>query len=282
MSRAAIGRTVVRIYPNDIREASGEELLGTLLDASDGSRGGYVRQLVSLVRSGLSARARSELSQPLLRIAASTLCWVAVMSVMFGLVQTVGIGLRWGGSPGSGTQTLLHSYIIPALILVLFTLRRNRTTGILGLAWIAIFLHQASLLPLGGFFEIIPLQAAGFALLAIKPREPLPAGRFLWPAPAVVWLIYQVTLLGQLSGVGKVTPVLAALVFLPWAPSLALGTAITWALTAIYYLNLYQSVPFFAPHLLVEAIEFLAGVPLALTVVWITRRAAIRAEVRNR
>jgi hypothetical protein len=103
------------------------------------------------------------------------------------------------------------------------------------------------MLPLGGFFESIPLQAFGFALLAIKPRKPLPAGRFLWPAPAIVWLLYQVTLLGQQSGVGKTTPFLAALLLLPWAPSLALGTAITWALTAIYYLNLYQIVPT-APH----------------------------------
>lgn len=281
MSRAAIGRTVVRIYPNDIRESTGDELLGTLLDAGDESLVHYVRQLVSLVRSGLLARARSELSQPLPRVAATTLCWVAVLSVMFELVQTVGIGLRWGGSPGSGTETLLFSYIIPALILVLFTLRRNRTTGILGLAWLAIFLHQHSMLPLSGFVQFIPLQAAGFALLVLKPREPLLAGRFLWPVPAIVWMLYQVTLLGQLSGVGQVTPVLAALVLLPWAPSLALGTAITWALTAIYYFSLYQAVPTF-PHVLVEAIELMACVPLALTVAWTTRRAARRAELRNR
>jgi hypothetical protein len=56
--REAIGRTVVRLYPKNIRENAGEELVGTLLDAGDASRGAYVRQLVSLVRSGLSARAR--------------------------------------------------------------------------------------------------------------------------------------------------------------------------------------------------------------------------------
>ena len=161
MSREAIGRTVVRLYPKDIRESAGEELVGTLLDAGDASRSAYVRQLVSLVRSGLLARARSELGQPLGRIAASTLCWVAVMSAMSELVGVIGIGLRWGDTPGSSTETLLYSYIIPALIIVLFTLRRNRTTGILGLAWLAIFLHQHSMLPLGGFFESIPLKQSG-------------------------------------------------------------------------------------------------------------------------
>lgn len=145
----------------------------------------------------------------------------------------------------------------------------------------AIFLCQHSRLAALGFFETIPLQAAGFALLAIKPLKPLPAGRFLWPAPAIVWLLYQLTLLGQLSGVGKTTPVLAAILVLPWAPSLALGTAITWALTALYYLNLYQIAPR-DPHFLLEAIELLICVPLALIVTTIARTAATRAEPRNR
>jgi hypothetical protein len=197
MSREMIGRTVVRLYPKDIRESAGGELVGTLLDAGDASRCAYLRQLGSLVRSGLSARARAELSRPLGRIAASTLCWVAVLSAMSQLVTVIGIRLRWGDTPGSSTETLVYSYIIPALILVLFTLGRNRVTGILGLAWLAIFLHQHSMLSLGGFFATIPLQAAGFALLAVKPRKPLPAGRSLWPVLAVVWLLYQVTLLGQ-------------------------------------------------------------------------------------
>jgi hypothetical protein len=73
VSKAAIGRAVVRLYPENIRQATGEELVGTLLDAGDASLGAYARELISLARSGLSARARAELSQPLLRIAASTL-----------------------------------------------------------------------------------------------------------------------------------------------------------------------------------------------------------------
>ena len=281
MTREAIGRTVVRLYPTDIRESAGKELVGTLLDAGDASRTAYVRQLISLVRSGLAARARSELRKPLGRIAASTLCWVAVMNVMYESVEGIGITLRWGGTWGGSTETLLYSYILPALILVLFTLRRNRITGILGLAWLAIFLHRHSMLPLSVFFETVPVQAAGFALLAVKAREPLPAGRFLWPAPAIVWLLYQVTLLGQLSGVGRTTPFLAALALLPWAPSLALGTAITWALTAIDYLNIYQSVPS-TPHFLVEALELLAGVPLAVIIASMGRRSATRAEFPTR
>ena len=279
--REAIGRAVVRLYPKETRESAGEELVGTLLDAGDASRGAYVRQLVSLARSGLLGRARSELTQPLGQIAASTLCWVAVMSAMRQLVGVIGTRLRFDGTSGSSTEMLLYSYIFPALILVLFTLRRNRTTGILGLAWLAILLHQRSMLPLSDFLDTVPLQTAGFALLAVKSGKPLPAGRLLWLAPAIVWLLYLVTLLGQQSGVGTTTPVLAALLLLPWAPSLALGTAITWGLTAIDFFRLYAIVPS-APHLLVDAIELLAGVPLALLVAAVARTAATRAELRNR
>ena len=220
-------------------------------------------------------------TQPLGQIAASTLCWVAVMSAMRQLVGVIGTRLRFDGTSGSSTEMLLYSYIFPALILVLFTLRRNRTTGILGLAWLAILLHQRSMLPLSDFLDTVPLQTAGFALLAVKSGKPLPAGRLLWLAPAIVWLLYLVTLLGQQSGVGTTTPVLAALLLLPWAPSLALGTAITWGLTAIDFFRLYAIVPS-APHLLVDAIELLAGVPLALLVAAVARTAATRAELRNR
>jgi hypothetical protein len=281
MSRDAIGRIVVRIYPEDIRQSAGQELVGTLLDAGDASRRAYAGQLISLARSGVAARARSELKQPLGQIAASTLCWVAVTSAMWELVSVVGIGLRWGGGPGSGTETDLYCYVIPALILVLFTLGRSRITGILGVAWLAIFLHQHAMLPLSGFFALVPLQAAGFALLMIKPRKALPAGRFLWLVPAIVFLLYQVTLLGQLSGVGRTTPFLVAVLLLPWAPSLALGTAIAWGLIAIFYLSMYQTLPT-DPHLLVEAIELLAGVPLALIGTAMSRTAATRAELRDR
>jgi hypothetical protein len=280
MSRETLGRMVTRLYPVDIRERSGDEMVGTLLDAGDASRLAHARQLGSLLRSGLSARARSELSRPLARIAASALGWVAVMSAMSVLVATVGVRLRWDDSPGSSADTLLYCYILPALILTSFTLRHSRITGVLGLVWLGVFLRQHPTLPFGIFYEAVPLQAAGFALLLLKPRTTLNAGRLLWVLPALVWLAYQVTLLGQLSGVGRITPVLAALVLLPWAPSLTLGIAVSWALTAIYYLNVAQIVPS-DPHLVVVAIEFLVGVPLSLIAAYFTRRAAAREAPRT-
>ena len=197
--------------------------------------------------------------QPLGRIAASTLCWVSVMSAMSQLVGEIGIRLRWGYTLEASTETLLHSYILPALILVLFTTaaEQNHRDSRPGLARdLPPPTPDAAAQRLLG--DHPAAASSRFALLAIRPRTPVPAGRLLWPVPAIVWLLYQVTLLGQLSGVGKTTPFLAGLLLLPWAPPLALGTAITWALTAIYYLDLYQSVPT-APHIPVEAIELLVA-----------------------
>ncbi|HEX3802736.1 MAG TPA: hypothetical protein VHV75_07865 [Solirubrobacteraceae bacterium] len=273
MNREAIGRLVVRLYPQEVQETTGRELVGTLLDAGDMSAAAYLLELASLVRSGLWARAKVELTRPLGQIVASALCWLAVMDAMSVLVSVVGIRLYWGDTPGSSPETVAYAYILPALILVVSTLRRCRITGILGLAWVAIFLYQHQKMSTGVFLEAVPLQTAGFALLVARPDKPLPAGRFLWPAPALVWLVYQVTLLGQQSGVGKITPVLAALVLLPWAPALALGTALDWGLTAIYYLNLHH-IAQSDPHFVVEAVEFGVGIPVAMLVVSLARRAA--------
>jgi hypothetical protein len=271
MNREAIGRSVVRLYPENIRQNTGGELVGTLLDAGDVSASAYLRQLISLVRSGLWARAKVELARPLGQTVLTAVCWVAVLDAMNGLVTTVGVGLRWGGSAGSSPDSIAYGYVLPVLILVLFTLRKNRIVGVLGLVWLAIYVDQHQQMATVTFLKMMPVQAAGFVLLIARPDKPLPAGRFLWPIPALVLLIYQVTLLGQLSGVGQVTPVLATLVLLPWAPALALGMALDGGLSAIYYLNLHHIVGN-DPHLLVEAAEFAAGIPIVILALTIARR----------
>jgi hypothetical protein len=48
------------------------------------------------------------------------------MSAMSELVTTIGIRLRWGDTPGPGTERLLYSYIIPALIL--HAVAKNRSS----------------------------------------------------------------------------------------------------------------------------------------------------------
>lgn len=281
MSRAALGRAVVRLYPAAVRDSRGSELVGTLLDAGDASWPAYLVQLLSLVRSGLLARARAELTRPLTQLVASTLGWVAVMSVVLHLEGTATIVLRWGGSPGSGTETALYSYILPTVILVLFTLGRRRITGLIGLAWIAIFLHQRTTLPITGLIAHVPLQAAGFAMLAARPSAAQKTGRLLWLAPAFVFVVYQATLYDQLSGVGRAIPFLASLMLLPWAPAMVLATAMTWGLVGVASLGLYLTQVGYS-DLLLQAAGLMATVPLAVAGIAAARAACARSGLRNR
>jgi hypothetical protein len=87
MTRQLIGRTLVRLYPVDVQQARGNELVGTLLDAGEASTVSFVSNAVSVAVSGLMARAREELRRPVWQIAAGALCWAAVLIAMWDVVQ---------------------------------------------------------------------------------------------------------------------------------------------------------------------------------------------------
>ncbi len=135
MSRQLIGRTLVRLYPAEVRRARGNELVGTLLDAGDVSTLAFLANAASLARSGLWARAREELGRPVGQLLVGAFCWAAVLMAMSDVVEGVGTGLFWGGSIfsfGNDPETVIDMYVLPVLILALFTTGRNRTTGLLG------------------------------------------------------------------------------------------------------------------------------------------------------
>jgi hypothetical protein len=144
MSRQLIGRTLVRLYPAEVQRTRGNELIGTLLDAGDVSAWAFLANAASLARSGLWARAREELGRPVGQLAVGALCWAAVLMAMSDVVEGVGTGLFWGGSIfsfGNDPETIIDMYVLPVLILALFTPGRNRTTGLLGLLRVAMRLH---------------------------------------------------------------------------------------------------------------------------------------------
>lgn len=240
MSRQLIGRALVRLYPGEVQRARGNELLGTLLDAGEASWWSFVSNGMSVAVSGLLARAREELGRSVWQIAVGALCWAAVLIAMRDVVQGICMGLYWGGSIfvfGHDSETIIDMYVLPVLILALFSTGRTRTVGALGLLRVAMRLHQSPLIGLAGFMILVPVQVLGFGLLATRPRSFPRAGRYLWPIPAVMWAFYWLTLLGQHSGVGKLTPVIAAVALLPFAPSMALGLGIDWLLMGVGYLT---------------------------------------------
>jgi hypothetical protein len=64
MKREAIVRAVLRVYPHDVQAAHGEEMLGTLLESSDGSAPAFIREVFELARAGLRSRSRAIATAP--------------------------------------------------------------------------------------------------------------------------------------------------------------------------------------------------------------------------
>lgn len=262
MSRELLARMLVRMYPAEVRRTRGNELVGTLLDAGDTSTWMFVSHMASVARAALLARSRDELTRPAWQLAAGAVCWAAVLTAMTTVIEGIGASLYWGGtvfSYGNDPQTILDMYALPVLILGLFTTGHNRTAALLGLLCIAMRLHQSPMISLADFMITVPVPAVGFGLLAARPRDVRAAGRYLWLIPAAMWTFYWLTLLGQHSGIGKMTPAIASLALLPIAPSLALGLGIDWLLQGVRYLT-YPG----GDHFPLWTVEFLACLPAAL------------------
>ncbi len=281
MNREVVGRDVVGLYPWRTRYERGNELVGTLLEAGEESPLAFARQALSAARCGLLGRAASELRRPVAQIATSALCWVAVMNVVSVPVGKAGQQLHSSAAiAGPHTFMLLYIYLLPLLILVMIATYLERAAGIVGLAWLGCWIGLetgfAGGLPASYVLEVVVPPALGFALLAARPADAISVGRSLWIVIAAVWFVCSLTGFGLGLGLGGVMPVIAALVLLPWAPSLALGTAIAWSLPAGIVLlhtagrSSVSSVPWM--------VEAFGGIPLAIVVVWMARRATAPSQ----
>lgn len=82
MSKQAIGRAALRLYPCEVRASRGEEILGTLLDAGEESSLAFLRQLASLIVASLVARSRQALTEPPGKLAIQAICWAGVIAVI--------------------------------------------------------------------------------------------------------------------------------------------------------------------------------------------------------
>jgi len=273
MTRNWIGRTAVRLYPADVRAAHGDELVGTMLDAGDYSLFAFVRQLVSLIVAGLLARSRDVLSQPLGQLASDTVRWAAVITIGRELAARAVVPLG-GGSISSQPATIWIAYLGPALVLALFISRRDRATGIVGLAWCLIAATTDPRIPMSHWIDTLALPIIGSALMTIAPRRSPDPGRALVLVPLLAWAFYIWTELGWHYDARYpllLLPVLVAAVFVTVKPALVLATALTWTLLAVGIITISE------PHATVLSIELLSCVPLALALTGLSRRALTRS-----
>ena len=239
MSKRLVGSAAVRLYPRDIRESRGKEILGTLLDAADASLAAFVRQLASLIVGGLVVRSRRALAEPPGTLAASAACWAAIVTIA--RIPGHGIDVLDGRAFHIAPAVVRDDYVLPLVVLAAFTLGGRRLTGLLGLAWVALAVREWSYgLLTSEFIVMLAFPAVGFVLLTIRPRT-APKGwqaRSLWLLPAVAWVLINLPGPGfWLQPVLIPVPAVVALVLLPVAPAFAVGTALAWSATSGWFYN---------------------------------------------
>jgi hypothetical protein len=232
MNREWVGRMAARAYPAEVRAQRGGELVGTLLDAGEDSGASFVGQVGSVLRAGLAARAREALTQPLTQIATYALAWAAVMTIVRSLVGLVGLDIHATGQVRFPEGTFL-TWILPALVVVLFTLKLTRVSGMLGVALI-VSRHLESTPPTPvRMLAALVLPLAGFVPMVLAPRRVPSSGRWVWLVPTTVLAFFEVTGIDLYSGVYLIVPLAVALCFLPFQPSFAIGTALAWSIAVV-------------------------------------------------
>jgi hypothetical protein len=232
MNRESVGRIAARSYPVEIRAERGAELVGTLLDAGDDSRTAFVRQVASVIGTGLAARAREALTQQPAQIAICALAWAAVIVLVRSLVALLGFEVRATGHVRFPEGAFL-TWILPALIVLLFTLKRTRISGILGVALIVGHLVENQAPMAGRVIPELVLPFAGFVLLALTPRRIPTPGRWVWLAPTAVLAYFFATQIGLRSGVDVIVPLMVALCLLPFQPPFAIGWGLAWSVPVV-------------------------------------------------
>jgi hypothetical protein len=227
MNREQLARIAARSYPADARKERGAEVIGTLLDAGEDSPTAFALQLASVARAGLGARTRSALTQPLGQIVICALAWGAVLVLVRVLVAILSVELHGNG------QVSPLAWILPTLVVVLFTAKQTRLSGILGVAFIAWDLTELQGPMPGRVFANMALPLAGFVLLAVAPRRIPTAGRGVWLVPTTLLAYLFANRVGLRPGIDIIAPLLLALCFLPFQPSFAIGWTIAWAVPSI-------------------------------------------------
>jgi hypothetical protein len=264
MTRESIARAAVRLYPADLRTTSADELVGTLLDAGEHSLMGFIGQLASVILGGLGARSREASAQPVDQLLSDAIRWAAIMSVAGGLTMDVVTGVRWG----DGSVPVAYDTILPAVSLVMFLARIDRAAGLAGLVYCIDFAGHHPLAPSGVRIQEV-VQVAGLGLMTVHPRRD-DTLRSLTLLPLLAWAFFWWTELGQHSGLGYLLPVFVALIFAGLKPALAVGTALSCAILAPYYLSM--------PGTTLHSVGLLSAVPVALALVGLSRALARRDE----
>jgi hypothetical protein len=259
MSREGLATIALRALPREVRASRGEEMIGTLLDASAGSRTRLVREIANLLRVGIHMRAGKTGPTTPRRLLADGFCRGAVMLMILDLSTLLSQRL-------DGVQDPLLSWTsigVLGAILALALVGAERLAGIAALVWAAarfpeLVAHNATFNGLAP--TVVPLVC--FTVLIVNPR------RRRLDLRRVAWLLVPAALVAAYAprgGNGPITAlvslaailfVLVALLKIPTDPRLAIACA----LPATYVALMVAGAPAIPVVLLCFAAPLVMGV----------------------
>ena len=265
MKRERVARVALRAFPASVRAAHGEEMLGTLLDASATSRARFLLELGGLARSGLQARAARTAQTGALRVVADGVCLSGVWLLTLFLASELGNRLREFDPRGPWHPLSPWSLALLAGALVLALIGYDRLAGITALIFVASLVadpawHDQTF----SRRELMVVPVICFITLSLAPRRRSPDPRRL------AWLALTAGLAVVSSKTDDPTAAILILGVLFLAP-LGLATLPTNPRLAIAYALPLTS---FGIHMAqdpggpgVLGVLFLAATPLVLAIV---------------
>lgn len=181
-------------YPKDVRESLGNEMLGTVLDASNGSSWRVLSESVALIRSGLRTRASITIAAGPRQFAAAVCAQAATVWGLFLLISLLRFDRVIMASNGvlDHEVDLISIQALIAMSVAVALLGYDRISALFGLAWIGVELQEALSAPrwlsTGMTHTIaillIPLACYGIMLLCPRTRR-RDARRLMWLAAVV-------------------------------------------------------------------------------------------------
>jgi hypothetical protein len=229
MSREGLVAVALRALPREVRVSQGEEMTGTLLDSSAGSRASLVRELIDLLRVGIRMRAGHNARIGAKRLLADGFCRGGILLMTLDLSTLLSQRL-------DGVEDPLLSWIsicVLGVILAIALVGAERLAGTAALVWTVARLPELAahnhtfngLAP-----TIVPLVC--FGVLIVNPR------RRRLDLRRMAWLLAPVALVAAYAPRGGSGPIavlvsLAAFLFvlvavlkIPTDPRLAIACAL--------------------------------------------------------
>ncbi len=236
MTRERVGSVILRAYPREVRLTRGAEMLGTLLDASEGSSRLFIRDGLSLVLAGLGERTMVNGRAGTRRLIADGCAQAAVIWMSLFLIwATPGVAPlgRHFDALGFPELRFMALWVVLAFALIRF----DRIAGLCGVAWFAVLipddlgLLERSSGVLNPVSYLVPLLC--FTVMIFAPRiRACDARRLLWLIPvAGLAVLPETENLGTVVFPAAIS--LAALVLLPVDPRLAIASALLWTGTGV-------------------------------------------------